>query len=177
MIVGLGCRKRGDPIDKNVKSIFKFLTKGDSTMRFMMLMIPGVYQGTNGQKAGSDFAPTAEAVAAMTKYNEELAKAGALIALDGLHPPVSGARVSFKGGKVKATDGPFAESKEVLGGYWVIKAKSRQEAVEWAKRVPAEENDVIEVRQIFDWEDFPEDVRKAGENAAVKAEINKHKKE
>jgi len=145
-------------------------------MRFMMLMIPGVYQGSKGQKAGSDFAPTAEAVAAMTKYNEELAKAGALIALDGLHPPVSGARVSFNGGRVKVLDGPFAESKEVLGGYWVIKAKSRQEAIDWAKRVPAEQDDVIEVRQIFDMEDFPEDVKMAGESATVQAELQKHKK-
>jgi hypothetical protein len=145
-------------------------------VRFMMLMIPGVYQGAQGQKAGADFAPTAEAVAAMTKYNEELAKAGALIALDGLHPPASGARVSFKGGKPEVQDGPFSESKEVLGGYWVIQAKSRQEAIDWARRVPAEENDVIEVRQIFDMEEFPEDVRKAGENPTVQSEINKHKK-
>ena len=145
-------------------------------MRFMMLMIPGVYQGSKGQKAGPDFAPTAEAVAAMTKFNEQLAKAGALVALDGLHPPSSGARVAFKGGKVKVLDGPFAESKEVLGGYWVIKTKSRQEAIDWAKQVPAEEDDVIEVRQIFDMDDFPQDVRKAGENATVQAELNKQKK-
>jgi len=145
-------------------------------MRFMMMMIPGVYQGAQGQKAGADFAPTAEAVAAMTKYNEQLAKAGALVALDGLHPPVSGARVSFKGGKANVVDGPFAESKEVLGGYWIIKTKSRQEAIEWAKKVPAEKDDVIEVRQIFDMEDFPEDVRKAGENKTVQAEISRHKK-
>lgn len=145
-------------------------------MRFMMFMIPGVYQGAKGQKAGSDFAPTAEAVAAMTKYNEELVKAGALIALDGLHPPVTGARVSFQRGKAKVVDGPFSESKEVIGGYWVINAKSRQEAIDWAKRVPAEEDDVIEVRQIFDMEDFPEDVKKAGESATVRAEVNKYMK-
>ncbi len=145
-------------------------------MRFMMLMIPAVYQGNNGKKAGPDFAPPAEAVERMTKYNEELAKAGALISLDGLHPPMSAARVSFKKGKVNVIDGPFTESKEVLGGYWMIKAKSREEAVEWAKRVPAEEGDTVEVRQVFDWEDFPEDVQKAGESATVRAQVAKHAK-
>lgn len=145
-------------------------------MRFMMMMIPGVYQGVQGQKAGKDFAPPKEGVEKMMKFNEDLAKAGALIALDGLHPPVSGARVSFRGGKSTVVDGPFAESKEVLGGYWIIKTKSRQEAIEWAKKVPAEQDDVIEIRQIFDMEDFPEDVRKAGENKTVQAEIEKHRK-
>lgn len=145
-------------------------------MRFMMLMIPGVYQGTSGQKTGPDFAPQKEAVEQMMKYNEQLAKAGALISLDGLHPPATGARISFKGGKPKVTDGPYAESKEVLGGYWIIQAKSRQEAIEWAKRVPAEESDTIEVRQIFDWSDFPEEVRKAADNPVVQAQLDKQKK-
>jgi hypothetical protein len=155
--------------------IYQYLS-GDTAVRFMMLMIPGVYQGAKGQKAGADFAPTKEAVEQMTKYNEQLAKAGALISLDGLHPPVSGARVSFKGGKPKVTDGPFTESKEVLGGYWMIQVKSRQEAIDWAKRVPAEQDDTIEVRQVFDMSDFPEDARKAGENPTVKAEVEKHRK-
>ncbi len=141
-----------------------------------MLMIPAVYQGDKGKKAGPDFAPPKDAVERMTKYNEELAKAGALIALDGLHPPMSAARVSFNKGKANVTDGPFTESKEVLGGYWMIKANSREEAVEWAKRVPAEEGDSIEVRQVFDWEDFPEDVQKAGESATVRAQVAKHAK-
>jgi len=142
----------------------------------MMLMIPGVYQGAEGRKAGADFTPSAEAVEKMTKYNEELAKAGALISLDGLHPPAAGARISFSRGKPKVTDGPFTESKEVLGGYWMIQAKSRQEAIEWAKRVPAEEGDTIEVRQVFDMSDFPEDVRRAGENPTVQAQVEKHRK-
>ena len=145
-------------------------------MRFMMMMIPAVYQGKQSAKTGKDFAPPSDAVEKMTKYNEELAKAGALIALDGLHPPVSAARVSFKGGRPKVTDGPFTESKEVLGGYWTIKAKSRQEAIDWAKRVPAEEGDTIEVRQIFDMEDFPQDVQRAADSATVRAELGKHKK-
>ncbi len=143
-------------------------------MRFMMMMIPAVYQGKQGAKAGADFAPPADGVEKMMKYNEALAKAGALVALDGLHPPSMGARVTFAGKKPHVTDGPFTESKEVLGGYWLIKAKSREEAIEWAKRVPAEEGDVIEVRQIFDMEEFPEDVRKAGENAAVRAAVEQH---
>jgi hypothetical protein len=142
----------------------------------MMLMIPAVYQGSESSNAGTDFTPPADAVEKMTKYNEQLAKAGALISLDGLHPPVSGARVSFRGGKPKVTDGPFTESKEVLGGYWMIKAKSRQEAIEWAKRVPAEEGDTIEVRQVFDMEEFPEDVQKAADSATVKAQVAKHSK-
>jgi hypothetical protein len=144
-------------------------------MRFMMLMIPDVYQGDNSRKAGADFTPPAEAVEKMMKFNEALANAGALISLDGLHPPVTGARVSFKGGIPRVTDGPFIESKEVLGGYWMIQVNSRQEAIEWAKRVPAEEGDTIEVRQVFDWGEFPEDVRKAADNPIVIAEVEKHK--
>ena len=84
----------------------------------------------------------------MMKYNESLQKAGVLLALDGLHPPSMGARVSFPGGKPKVTDGPFAEAKEVLGGYWMIQVKSKEEAIEWATRCPASENEVIEIRQV-----------------------------
>ncbi|AYG67336.1 MULTISPECIES: YciI family protein [unclassified Rhizobium] len=127
-------------------------------MRFMMLMIPGGYAS-----ATPDTMPSAEAVEAMMKYNEELKKAGVLLALDGLHPPSSGARVSFKGGKPAVVDGPFAEVKEVLGGYWVIDVRSRDEAIEWARRCPASESDVIEVRRIFEMSEFPEDVQKAAE--------------
>ena len=144
-------------------------------MRFMMLMIPGVYQGAEGKKAGADFTPPVDMVEKMMKYNEELAKSGALISLDGLHAPAAGARVSFPGGKAKVTDGPFAESKEVLGGYWMINVKSKQEALEWASRVPAQERDVIEVRQVFEMEDFPPDVQKAADNPTVKAQVEKHK--
>ncbi len=144
-------------------------------MRFMMLMIPSVYQGENGKKAGADFTPGAADVAKMMKYNEELAKAGVLISLDGLHPPATAARVSFSGGKGRVTDGPFTESKEVLGGYWMIQVKSREEAVQWAKRVPAQDGDTIEVRQVFDMSDFPEDVQKAAENPVVQEQVKKHK--
>src|SRR5207245_10756926 len=96
----------------------------------------------------------------MMKYNESLQKAGVLLALDGLHPPSMGARVSFSGGKPRVTDGPFAEAKEVLGGYWMIQVKSRDEAIEWAKRCPASDNEVIEVRQVQELADFPDDVKK-----------------
>lgn len=125
-------------------------------MRFMMLMIPKGYESA---KPGT--VPDAEAVEAMMKYNEALQKAGVLLALDGLHPPSMGARVSFAGGKPKATDGPFAEAKEVLGGYWMIQVRSREEAIEWAKRCPGSENEIIEIRQVQEMDDFPEDVQKA----------------
>ena len=144
-------------------------------MRFMMLMIPAVYQGKQGHMAGADHVPSAEAVERMMKYNEALAKAGALISLDGLHSPATGARVAFAGGKPRVTDGPFTESKEVLGGYWIIKATSRDEAVDWARRVPADEGDVVEVRQIFEMEDFPADVQKAADNPSVNAAVDKNR--
>jgi hypothetical protein len=127
-------------------------------MRFMMLMIPGGYAS-----AAPDAMPSAEGVAAMMKYNQELKKAGVLLALEGLHPPASGARVSFKGGKPTAVDGPFAEVKEVLGGYWMIDVRSREEAVEWARRCPAGDSDVIEIRRVHEMRDFPEDVQKMAE--------------
>lgn len=144
-------------------------------MRFMMLMIPGVYQGPKGKSLKADFAPSAEDVARMTKYNEDLAKAGALISLDGLQPAAKGARIAFSGGEPKVTDGPFIESREVLGGYWMIQTKSKEEAVEWARRVPAQDGDVIEVRQVFEMEDFPSDVQNAADNRTVKAEVEKHR--
>jgi hypothetical protein len=125
-------------------------------MRFMMLMIPKGYE-----QAAPGTVPDAKAVKAMMKYNESLQQAGVLLALDGLHPPSMGARVSFPGGKAKVTDGPFAEAKEVVGGYWMIQVKSKEEAVEWASRCPASENEVIEIRQVQEMSDFPADVQEA----------------
>ena len=125
-------------------------------MRFMMLVIPKGYES-----ADPGTMPEAEAVARMMKYNEELQKAGVLLALDGLHPPSMGARVSFSGGKAKVTDGPFAEAKEIVGGYWMIDVKSKEEAIQWASRAPMGDNEIIEVRQVQEMEDFPEDVQKA----------------
>ena len=125
-------------------------------MRFMMLMIPGGYES-----AAPGTMPSADAVAAMMKYNEALKAAGVLITLDGLHPPSMGARVSFAGGKPVVTDGPLAESKEVLGGYWMIEVESREDAIAWAKRCPASSNEVIEIRQVQEMADFPADVQEA----------------
>src|SRR3981189_1547877 len=125
-------------------------------MRFLMLMIP---KGYDTAQPGA--MPDAKAVAAMMKYNESLQKAGVLLALDGLHPPSMGARVSFSGGKPQVTDGPFTETKEVVGGYWMIQVKSKEEAIEWAKRCPGSENEMIEDRQVHEFADFPADVQDA----------------
>ncbi len=125
-------------------------------MRFMMLMIPKGYE-----KAQPGAMPDAKAVAAMMKYNESLQKAGVLLGLEGLHPPSMGARVSFSGGKPTVTDGPFVETKEVLGGYWMIQVQSKEEAIEWASRCPAGDNEVIEIRQVQEFADFPADVQQA----------------
>lgn len=126
-------------------------------MRFMMLMIPKGYESAKPGTVPDD----AAAVEAMMKYNKELQEAGVLLALDGLHPPSMGARVSFEGGTPSVTDGPFSEVKEVVGGYWLIDVKSRAEAIEWAKRCPGSENEVIEIRQVQEISDFPEDVQAA----------------
>ena len=125
-------------------------------MRFMLLMIPKGYE-----TAAPGTTPDPEAVAAMMKYNESLQKAGVLLALDGLHPVSAGARVSFQGGKPTVIDGPFTETKEVVGGYWMIQVKSKEEAIEWAKRCPASENEIIEVRQVQEFDDFTPDVQEA----------------
>jgi hypothetical protein len=124
-------------------------------MRFMMLMIPKGYE-----KATADSpSPPAEAFEAMMKYNESLQKAGILLALDGLHPPAMGARITWSGGKPRVTDGPFPEAKEVVGGYWLIQVKSREEAIQWASRCPGDENATVEVRQVQEVGDFPADVQ------------------
>ena len=140
-------------------------------MRFMMLMIPKGYE-----KAAPGTMPDAKAVEAMMKYNEELQKAGILLGLDGLHPPSMGARVSFSGGKPSVTDGPFIESKEVLGGYWMIQVNSKEEAIEWAKRCPGSDNEVIEIRRVQEFDDFPADVQKAAAGFAEMQEQAKSKK-
>ena len=132
-------------------------------MRFMMLMKPNIPEDA--------WMPSAEDVAAMMKYNEELAKAGVLLALDGLQPLSKGARVSFEGGKGHVSDGPFAEAKEVVGGYWMLQAKSKEEAVEWARRCPARDGQVIEVRQVFEMEDFPPEVQQAADSSVVREQI------
>ncbi len=142
-------------------------------MRFMLLMIPRVYQPgaevTPQEKAGQ---PSAEAVAAMMKFNEDLQKGGHLIALDGLHPLAKGARLTFKGGKPIVTDGPFAESKEVLGGYWMLQFASKAEALEWAARCPAFDGDVLELRQVQEMSDFTDEVVEAAREAGPEVTKN-----
>jgi hypothetical protein len=125
-------------------------------VRFMMLMIPKGYEN-----AAAGATPDPTAVAAMMKYNEQLQKAGVLLALDGLHPPAEAARVTFAGGTPQVTDGPFAEAKEVVGGYWMIQVRSREEAIQWATRCPAGPNEMIEVRQVFELSEFPPEVQEA----------------
>jgi hypothetical protein len=125
-------------------------------MRFMMLMIPLGYE-----TAPPEVKLDPERVRAMMKYNEALKDAGVLITLDGLHPPSMGARVSFATGKPFVTDGPFTEAKEVLGGYWMIDVKSREEAIAWATKCPASSNEIIEIRQVQEMSDFSPDVQQA----------------
>jgi hypothetical protein len=124
-------------------------------MRFMMITFPKEYEN-----AKPGWVPDITAMEAMRTYNEELQKAGVLLALDGLTPPATmSARVTFKGGKSKVTDGPFPEAKEVVGGYWVIEVKSREEALEWASRIPGRDTDMIEVRRFFEMSDFGVDAQ------------------
>jgi len=119
-------------------------------MRFMMIMYPKIYETA---KAG--FVPDMRNMEKMGQYNEELGKAGVLLALDGLTPPATmSARVTFKDGKSKVTDGPFTEAKEVVGGFWIIQVKSLEEALEWASRIPGQDNEMVEVRRLFDMTDF-----------------------
>jgi len=112
-------------------------------MRFMMLVISKGYDS-----AQPDQLPDAKAVENIVKYEDDLAHAGVLLGLDELKPPSAGLRVSFAGGKPKVTDGPFAEAKECVGGYWMIQVKSREEAIEWARRAPMDDSEIIEVRQV-----------------------------
>jgi hypothetical protein len=103
--------------------------------------------------------PTAKQMEDMIKFNGELGKAGVLVALDGLQPTSKGARVMFEGGKPRVVDGPFAESKEIVGGYWIIQVKSKEEAVEWARRIPLEGNAFVEVRPMVEISDLSGDLR------------------
>jgi hypothetical protein len=120
-------------------------------MQFMMLMIPAVYRGN---KTDPGFVPELEKMEPMGRFNEEMGKAVKILSLNGLHPLSTGARVSFGKGKPMVTDGPFIETNEVLGGYWLVEAESKEELVKWAQQCPAEEGDVIEIRQVFDLADF-----------------------
>jgi hypothetical protein len=142
--------------------------EGDTPMRFMMFMLPNLESDADWLAlSGVHDAPTAEAVAKMGKYNDALTKAGVLLSAEGLHPQTEGTRVTFSGGKGTVTDGPFTEAKEMIGGYWLIRVESKEEAIEWAKRVPTVGGDfTIEVRQVFDMEDFPPDAQAAAGGTA-----------
>jgi len=125
-------------------------------MRFMLVVIPKAYE-----KADANFVPPADLIAKMTKFNQSLTDAGVLLSLDGLHPPAKATRVKFGGGKPRTVDGPFTEAKEMIGGYWIIQVRSKDEAVEWARRAPMLDGDTIEVRQVQEMADFPADVQAA----------------
>jgi hypothetical protein len=125
-------------------------------MRFMMIMFPKDYEN-----ARPGWVPDFKDMEVMGKYNEQLQKAGVLLALDGLTPPTTmSARVTFKSGKSTVTDGPFTETKEVVGGYWIIQVKSREEALEWASRIPGKDNEMVEVRRMFEITDFDPEIQK-----------------
>ena len=140
-------------------------------MRFMMLMYPGI-------KAEVPV-PSEKDISAMMKFNEELTKSGALLSLDGLHPTAAGARVRYQGGKPTVTDGPFTEAKEVVGGYWMIQVKSKEEAIEWAKKVPAGDGEMVEIRRVFEMSEFDidpgSDVNGQVERVGKGLEANKHR--
>jgi hypothetical protein len=143
-------------------------------MRFMMLMYPN-------EQAEQGALPDPKTFEAMLKYNDALSKAGVLLSLDGLHPSSKGARITWNAeGKPSVTDGPFTEVKEVIGGFWMIQVKSREEAIEWAKRVPAHDARKVELRQVFEMSDFPADVQKVAEGPAgqrVRASIGRAEKQ
>lgn len=117
-------------------------------MRFMMIMYPGPVG-----EAPAALADEKE-IAAMMRFNEELARSGALLSVDGLHPSSAGARLRYQGGKVTVTDGPFTEAKELIGGFWIIQVKSKEEAVAWARKIPAVEGQMVELRQVVEMSDF-----------------------
>jgi hypothetical protein len=120
-------------------------------MRFMMIV-----KANRDSEAG--VLPRKEMLAAMGKYNEELAKAGVMLAGEGLQASSKGARITFTGSKRTVTDGPFTETKELVAGFWLIQVKSKEEAIEWAKRVPFKDGEVLEIRQVFEASDFPADI-------------------
>mgnify|MGYP001798607399 CR=1 FL=1 len=117
-------------------------------------MIPAVYQPQHG-KVGPGFAPGVEGMEKMGRFNDELRKAGALISLDGLQPLSSGARIAFAGGNVTTTDGPDVDAKEVVGGFWISQVDSKQEAIDWMKRCPAQNGDSLAIRRVAEMSDFP----------------------
>jgi hypothetical protein len=139
-------------------------------MRFMILV-----KASKESEAG--MMPSKELIAAMGKFNEEMAKAGVMLAGEGLHASSQGARIAFSRGKPIVTDGPFAETKELVAGFWMIQAASRAEAIDWASRAPFEDGAVVEVRQVFEASDFPPEIlppADAAREEALRAEVQKN---
>jgi len=122
-------------------------------MRFMMLLPAPPDALEQGP-------PNKELVLAMRKFNDDMRKAGVLLGAEGLHPSSKGTRLRVSGGKRVITDGPFTEAKQVIAGFWIIQVKSKEEAIEWAKRSPLPENGLIEIRQVFENSDFPPELQK-----------------
>jgi hypothetical protein len=139
------------------------------------MMIPRGYQPDTppSERVGEGVMPTAENMAPMGRFNDEMERAGVLLTVDGLHPLARGARVAFAQGNATVTDGPFIEAKEVIGGFWIIQVDSKQEALEWARRCPAEDGDVIEIREVWEMSDLPADVQKAAANRSARKEVEK----
>lgn len=138
-------------------------------MRFMMIMYPG-------PNAEAGIMPDPKLFSEMGRFNEEMVKAGVLLAGEGLHPSSKGARVRFSGGKPTVIDGPFTETKEIIGGYWLLQVRSKEEAIEWATRAPCPAGEMIELRQVYDLEDFPAEVfpkEEADREAAIREMIAK----
>ena len=138
-------------------------------MRFMVMV-----KATRDSEAGVK--PSAKLLTDMGKYNEELAKAGVMLAGEGLHPSSKGARVKFDGRKRTVTDGPFTETKELIAGFWLWQCRSKEEAIEWLKRAPFDGGAEIEIRQVFEMTDFPADVfppEEAAREQALRAELEK----
>jgi hypothetical protein len=138
-------------------------------MRFMILV-----PASEDSEAG--VMPSEELLAEMGKYNEEMVKAGVMLAGEGLHPSSKGARVTFSGKERTVVDGPFTESKELIAGYWLIQTKSKEEAIEWVKRAPFDGGTEIEIRQVFEAEDFGDEftpeLREQEERIRAQAEAN-----
>ncbi len=116
-------------------------------MRFLAILKSDLF-------ADAGTLPSPEAIAEMERFNEEQAKAGVLLAAEGLHPSDAGVRLKFSGGQVTVTDGPFAEAKELIGGFWMLQVKSKEEAIEWVKRAPLGGGTEIEIRQVFEMDEF-----------------------
>jgi hypothetical protein len=116
-------------------------------MRFMVIV-------KASERSESGQLPSPELLARMGAFNEELVKAGIMLAADGLHPSSKGARISFAGPKPAVTDGPFSETKELVGGFWIVQARSKEEIVAWMSRAPFQDGEEIEIREIFEPEDF-----------------------